>query len=99
MFKFGINGIVGHVFDHVGTKILSTIAIFDNGPCCRILNVSLTSTFDVVVSTNNDLLIQVLFLYGNGLNVLFTTNFGLEFPTNNELSSTTLLLNNQSRQL
>ena len=96
MFKSGINGIVGLVFDNVGTKILSAIAIFDDGPCCHILNVSLTSTFDVVVSTNNDILIQVLFLYGSGLNVLFTTNSGLELPTNNELASTTMSLNNRS---
>ena len=99
MFKSRSNGIVGHVFDHVGTKILSAIAIFDYDSCCHSLNVSLTSIFDVVVSTNNELLILVLLLCGSGLNVLFTTNSGLELPTNNKLTSTTLLLNNLSRQL
>ena len=97
MFKSRINGIVGLVFDNVGTKILFAIAIFDDGQCCHSLNVSLNLTFDFVVSTNNELLILVLFLYGSGLNVLFTTNFGLELPTNNELASTTLSLNNRSR--
>ena len=90
MFKSGINGNVGLVFDDVGTKNLSAIAIFDDSLCCRSLNVSLTSTFVVVVSTNNELLILVLFLCGSGLNVLFTTNSGVELPTNNELASTTL---------
>ena len=94
MFKSGINGIVGLVFDNVGTKNLSAISIFGYGLCCHSLNVSLTSTFNVVVSTNNELLILVLLLYGSRLNVLFTTNSSLEFPTNNELASTTLSLNN-----
>ena len=99
MFKSRINGIVGLVFDNVGTKILSAIAIFDDGPCCRSLNVSLTSTFDVIVSTENELLILVLLLYGSGLNILFTTNSSLELPGNNELASTTLSLNNGSWKL
>ena len=86
MFKYRINGIVGLVFDNVGTNFLSTISIFDEGLCFHSLNVSLTSTFDVIVSTNNELLILVLLLCGSRLNVLFTTNPGLEFPTNNELS-------------
>ena len=97
MFKSGINGIVGLVFDNVGTKILFAIAIFDDGPCCRSFNVSLTSTFDVIVSTENELLILVLLLCGSGLNILFTTNSSLELPGNNELASTTLSLNNRSQ--
>ena len=78
MFKSRINGIVGLVFDNVGNKILSAIAIFDGVLCCRSLNALMTSTFVVVVSTNNEILIMVLLLCGGGLNVLFTINYGVE---------------------